>query len=179
MNIETTISELETILEPWKKTIGEDYPGYRNHVYRMLHFCFAMHPVAAQERSKLIIAAAFHDIELWSHDTADYLLPSEQVAEEFLAKQGLSDWQEEVSTIIDLHHKFLPIKNSAFPLAEIFRKADLVDVSMGWIKHGLDKTFISEVQNAFPNEGFHKTLLRFSLRQLKQHPFNPLPMMKW
>ncbi len=33
---------LEEILAPWKHDIGADYPGYRNHVYRMVHFCFAL-----------------------------------------------------------------------------------------------------------------------------------------
>ena len=38
--IEQEIPLLEEILGQWKERIGSDYQGYRNHVYRMLHFCF-------------------------------------------------------------------------------------------------------------------------------------------
>ena len=41
--IEERIPLLEEILERWKNELGNDYTGYKNHVYRMIHFCFALH----------------------------------------------------------------------------------------------------------------------------------------
>lgn len=43
MAIEEHISSVEEILDQWKNEIGPDYSGYRNHVYRMINFCFALH----------------------------------------------------------------------------------------------------------------------------------------
>jgi hypothetical protein len=57
MVIEEHISLLEGILAKWKEVIGNDFPGYKNHVYRMIHFCFALHNCDDQEREKIIIAA--------------------------------------------------------------------------------------------------------------------------
>ena len=43
MPIEAHIPLLEDILGPWQNHIGRDYAGYRNHVYRMINFCLALH----------------------------------------------------------------------------------------------------------------------------------------
>jgi hypothetical protein len=56
MKIERGIPLLEELLAPWRERIGRDYAGYRNHVYRMLHFCFVLHPPTDEQRHKLIIA---------------------------------------------------------------------------------------------------------------------------
>ena len=45
---------------------------------------------------------------------------------------------------------------------EACRKADWIDASMGTTRKGLSKQFIQEVEAAFPNEGFHSTLLRLA-----------------
>ena len=42
------------------------------------------------------------------------------------------------------------------------RKADWVDFTLGFMRKGIEKTAIAEVRNAFPEEGFHKTLLRMT-----------------
>ena len=74
--IEERIDLLEEILGEYRQTIGPDFSGYRNHVYRMLHFCFALGSPDADQRKKMIIAAAFHDIGIWTDNTIDYLPPS-------------------------------------------------------------------------------------------------------
>ena len=40
--VATQIPYLEELLSPWKEVIGDDYQGYRNHVYRMVQFCWAL-----------------------------------------------------------------------------------------------------------------------------------------
>ncbi len=64
-------------------------------------------------------------------------------------------------------------------MAEVFRKADWVDVSLGFIKFGLSPVEIKEISNKFPNSGFHARLLQLTMRELVRNPLNPLPMMKW
>ena len=44
MTIEEHIPLLEEILGAWRGQIGDAYSGYRNHVYRVVHFCTALHP---------------------------------------------------------------------------------------------------------------------------------------
>ncbi len=56
MLIETTIPLLEEILGEWQDLIGKDYEGYKNHVYRMIHFCFALKDCNEEEREKVMIA---------------------------------------------------------------------------------------------------------------------------
>lgn len=41
IKIEERIPLLEDILEEWEVAIGQDFQSYKNHVYRMINFCFA------------------------------------------------------------------------------------------------------------------------------------------
>lgn len=40
MKIEERLPLPEDILEKWKDEIGEDFADYKNHVCRMINFCF-------------------------------------------------------------------------------------------------------------------------------------------
>ncbi|MET0067775.1 MAG: hypothetical protein ABW076_15630 [Candidatus Thiodiazotropha sp.] len=177
--IEQNIESLESLLKPWKQTIGADYAAYRNHVYRMLHFCFYLGDTDETSRQKLIIAGAFHDIGIWTAGTLDYLDPSVTAAHAYLRHEGLEAWREEIRLMIDMHHKITPFRAAHLPLVERFRQADLVDFSLGWVKFGIPREYITEVKRSFPNQGFHKRLKALAWSRLKSHPANPLPMMRW
>ena len=179
MKIEEKIPLLEEILSEWKEIIGDEYQGYRNHVYRDIYFCFALRECNDEEREKIIIAGAFHDIGIWIEDTVDYIPPSLPPAREYLKKRNLESWSEEIELMIIEHHKVLEYKNDSYPLVELFRKADLVDFSLGMFKFGIDQTYIEEVKAKFPNSGFHKSLARRAAKWVVKHPLNPTPMMKW
>ena len=179
MDLEPRIELLDEILEEWRPTIGADFDGYRNHCTRVLQFCFALGSCGPDQRKKAIIAAAFHDIGIWIDDTVDYIPPSITPAQAYLAKQGLSDWSEEVTLLITEHHKIRPYTDLRFPLVEQFRKADLIDFSWGLFRFGLPRTFIKDAQASFPNAGFHRGLMRRAAAWFLQHPLNPAPMMKW
>lgn len=179
MNVVTSYPLVDEILEQHKSVINADFDGYRNHVTRMLNFCHYLRPEITEEESKkLQIAGAFHDIALWTHDRVDYLVPSYQDCHRYLAETGLADWNGEIQIIIDMHHLITRYTGPYETLAELFRKADLVDFSFGVVKHGVDPDFINDVKMALPNAGFHKTLLRFTGKQLTRNPFNPAPMMR-
>jgi hypothetical protein len=179
VTIEERIPLLEELLEPWQAEIGDDYVGYKNHVYRMIHFCFALHKCSDEERQKIIIAGCFHDIGIWSGDTFDYLPPSVVVAKEYLAQHGLAAWIPEIELMIEMHHKLKKYDDGRYPLVEIFRQGDLVDFSLGIVRCGLPATTIKRVKSRFPNAGFHKRLVQLELGWLPGHLLNPLPVFKW
>jgi hypothetical protein len=170
---------LEEILSPREVVIGDQFEAYKNHVYRVVHFCFAFHPCKGDDESKLITAGCFHDLGMWPGDVIDYLAPSIELAKSYLEEKNLQAWIPEVTTMIDLHHRFRTAPSSVSPLVEIFRKGDWVDASMGLRRFGLSKSVVREVQGAFPNLGFHQNLIRIMCKEFWNRPLNPLPMMKW
>jgi hypothetical protein len=179
MAIEASIPLLEDILGKWKKELGDDYAAYRNHVYRMLHFCFALRECGEEERRKLVIAGCFHDLGIWSDGTVDYLPPSVLRAGEYLKANGLEAWSEEVGLMIDMHHKLRQYRDARYPLVEVFRKADLVDVSLGLVKFGVPAAYVKEVKAQFPNAGFHQRLKQLASQWFAKHPLSPPPFLKW
>ncbi|TKB43328.1 HD domain-containing protein [Thalassotalea mangrovi] len=178
MKINRHIDQLDTILSGYEDIIAEDYTGYRNHVYRMVHFCLALRDMDEDEQRKVYIAAAFHDIGIWLQNTVDYIEPSIPPAMQYLQDNQLQHWGDEIARMISEHHKVREYVDETMPLVEVFRRGDLVDFSHGLFRFGIDKAFIDSVQDAFPNAGFHKSLARRAGKWFIKHPFNPLPMMK-
>lgn len=179
MQIEQEIPLLEDLLSEWEDVIGAEYGGYRNHVYRMVHFCLSLKECNTEEREKIIIAGAFHDIGIWIENTADYIEPSLPPAMAYLESNNLHAWRDEIALMITEHHKLRKYVSGPSDLVELFRRGDLVDFSLGLFKFGLSKTTIKEVKNNFPNMSFHKNLGKLAARWFVKHPLNPAPMMKW
>lgn len=179
MQLINDLSLLDKILQDYKVQIGEDFIGYRNHLYRMLNFANYLGRLGSTDLEKMMVAAAFHDIGIWTKSTVDYIEPSVSEAQHWLRGSEYAADEADILDMISLHHKVRPVKDHASPLVELFRKADLVDFSLGMIKCGVPSEFIKTVKQAYPNAGFHKCLMRLSWQQLKSQPLNPLPMMKW
>jgi len=179
MVIEGYIPLLEDILTEWQGTIGDEYEGYKNHVYRMIHFCLALKDCSEEEKEKIIIAGAFHDIGIWIDNTIDYISPSLPPAMEYLKSRDLDAWSAEIKLMITEHHKVREYENSMYPLVEFFRKGDLVDFSLGLFKFGIPELYIKQVKAEFPNAGLHTNLGKRAGRWFVRHPLNPAPMMKW
>lgn len=179
MPIEEQIALVEEILTQWQAQLGRDYMGYRNHVYRMLNFCFALHDCTAEARQKLVIAGCFHDLGLWTSHTLDYLPPSIALAKNYLTQNRLDDWQSEIALMIAMHHKLSRYRDERYPLVELFRKGDLVDFSLGIVPCGLPAAYITRVKSCFPNAGFHQRLVQVTLGWVPRHPTKPLPIFKW
>lgn len=179
MTIETQIPLLDDILGLWREQLGADFVPYRNHVHRMANFCFALHDCSDDDRRKIAIAGAFHDLGIWSDHTVDYLPPSVLRAREYLAANGLQHWSEEIELMVDEHHRLRTCRDPRFPLVEVFRKADLVDVSLGMLRFGIPGATIRAVKAAFPNSGFHKRLMKLAGEWFSQHPLSPPPFFKW
>ncbi len=148
--IQTSFPLMDEILAPWTEAIGPNFEGYRNHVYRTLNFCYILKKCSTDEKQKLEIAAAFHDIGVWTDHTFTYLEPSIQRAKEWLSKNGLIHWQEEISLIIFYHHKITRYKNPNYPLVELFRKADLIDASLGTWTFSVGKSRYNKTISVLP-----------------------------
>nr|WP_299910025.1 hypothetical protein [Sphingomonas bacterium] len=170
---------VDGILSRWRDRIGADYPGYRNHVCRVVNIGFALGDWSEEQRRRIVIAGCFHDIGIWSAGTADYLPPSIAEAEAYLAREELGDWAPEIALMIDLHHKITPYRGDLYPLVEIFRRADLADLSLGIAGAGLPASFFRDLKRAFPNAGFHRRLVRLAGQWVGRHPLRWWPIFKW
>jgi hypothetical protein len=169
---------IDGVLEEVGLALGADLPAYRGHVYRVLNLS---HTLLAEPRPSdtLALAAVCHDLGIWSAATFDYLEPSQRFAENWARARGLRVDLDMVGRMIALHHKLRPCAPEAGPEAESFRRADLIDLSLGLIRFGLPRAYLRELRAAFPNAGFHRCLARVGLRWWLHHPARPLPMVRW
>lgn len=178
MNIHERAPILDDILETWRATLCGDFTAYRNHCYRVLNLCIAFCGESAEAMNKVSIAAAFHDLGIWTNNTYDYLHPSRVLAREYLDNTNQGAWGEEIEAMIEQHHKITKYNPNPTWLVEPFRKADWVDVSRGRLVFGLPKAFVADLMASFPNAGFHKRLVSLTKQRMKMHPLSPLPMIK-
>jgi hypothetical protein len=174
----TEIPTADRLIEAHAGDIGPDFAGYRNHVYRVVNLCAAMLPLDETGLEKIAIAAAFHDMGIWTDGTFDYLKPSVRLAETHLARSGNNEWAAEIAAMILEHHKLSPYRDSRFPLVEPFRRADWIDVSKGLRRFGLRRSVIREIVAVWPSAGFHRRLVQLTLQRWRSHPLSPLPMLK-
>ena len=179
MKIDDDLTLLENILDRYRSELGPDYPGYRNHVYRVVNFCTGIHGADQTDRDKIIIAACFHDLGIWTSHTFDYLPPSVALAHQYLGENSQGAWFDEIEMMIMNHHKITSMRGGELSLVESFRRADWIDVTKGVRSMGVSRKSIQLVLGHFPNAGFHKKLLQLSLEQLRKKPLNPAPMMRW
>lgn len=153
---------VEELFARYKKLIGKDFPSYRNHVYRTI--TYAMHLLGnAHEHEKLVETAfVYHDIGLWTDHELAYLEPSAAVAIADNEKFELGLDPVLLRGAIHWHHKIFPYIGPNKEIIEACRKADWIDASKGMLRKGVSRTAIREVEAAFPNLGFHDTLIRLT-----------------
>ncbi len=169
---------VEDILDSFSGDLGPDLQRYRNHVYRDLNYFAALHASDRPVPETVQIAAAFHDIGIWTDGTLDYLNPSVAQAHRYLHRQGLESCAPEVETLILEHHKIRPYQG-CHANVETFRKADQIDVSRGLLRLGIGRSLVHEAHLVFPTLGFHRLLAKLALRQFLRTPLRPLPMFRW
>jgi len=168
---------IDKILNSYKLDLGEDFEQYKNHVYRVFNFAI-IKTKTKEEYEILSISAAFHDIGIWTDKTFNYLQASVNHAKKYCSNNSIGDEiSNEVQMIINNHHKILRCRNSY--LAEIFRQADLTDLTFGLFHRNCKIKFVQKVRKCFHNEGFHFNLLKLFFINLKKDPLNPLPMYRW
>jgi len=169
---------LDGVLSAHTAALGGDFEGYRNHAYRVANLCLAQPFAAAPDADKIALAAAFHDLGIWTDRTFDYLEPSVRLAAAHLAAIGRTEWSGEIAAMIREHHKLRRYDGAGGPLVEPFRRADWIDVSKGILTFGVPRRVIRAILSAWPNAGFHRRLAQLELRRLRTHPWHPLPMFR-
>jgi hypothetical protein len=179
MGLVTEISTLDAILDDHSAELGADETPYRNHAYRVANLCLAQSPSGAETLQKIAIAAAFHDLGIWTDRTFDYLAPSVTRASAWLTGSGKAAWTPEIAEMIRWHHKITRYRGRTDWLVEPFRRADWVDVTRGVLTFGTPRSFVAELYATWPDAGFHTRLLQLELGHLRKHPLNPLPVFRW
>jgi len=168
---------IEDIMSQFKSDLGADYDKYKNHVYRVYLNCLLIDSNKNNEE-KYAIASVFHDIGIWTNHTFDYLSPSIEQAKIYLFETNKTGWIDEISLMINWHHKMSHYHGTHEGIVETFRKADWIDVSLALLTFKFDRKKIYENRRRFPNSGFHKFLIKEILINLFKHPLNPLPIFR-
>ena len=173
---------IDEVLDRYRRELGEHYPRYRGHVYRMYHY--TRHLITrsggdpSQDETAIALAAAFHDLSFAKDQTLDYLPPSIDAATKHLDALGFSDLAPAVSRMIGFHHKLTPYRDENANLVEPFRRADLVDL---FAVPGVGVPFAMrrEAQSTYPICGFRGFVCRTLLLGALKQPWRPLPMLRW
>lgn len=173
------VPHVDALLERHADALGDDFDAYRNHVYRVSNFYALLHGRAGLDLDLLAVAASFHDLGMWTARSFDYLEPSIALAVACLDETGRAGHAREVTAMIANHHRLRPCPAGLPRSVEVFRRADWIDVSAGWLKFGLSSCVVAQVMALFPDAGFRRLLLRRLLRHIRRHPFDPLPMLRW
>jgi hypothetical protein len=173
------IRVIDEVLSAHAPQLGDDLPAYRNHAYRVANLCAALRLPDAEEQDKIAIAAAMHDLGIWTAHTFDYLPPSIELATAWLRRCRRPEWTAEITTMIGEHHKLSAYRGNPDWLVEPFRRADGVDVSRGVISYGLPRNLLREIFSTWPDAGFHRRLAQLAFERLRSHPLSPLPMLRW
>jgi hypothetical protein len=176
--------DISALLAPYAEQLGKDRAAYTNHVVRVLLYCdllFARGGGRGEQPSRRLefrVAGVFHDLGIWTDNTFDYLAPSIELASEYLAREQRSELEPLVEEMIDQHHKQRAAGEPDDPV-ELFRRADLIDLTLGLRRFGLQGGQTRAMLRTYPSRGFHWKLVQLTTRRTIEHPTSPLPMFKW
>src|SRR5215470_18197000 len=99
----TSLPDGREVLDDHASELGHDLIAYRNHVYRVVNLCLAIVGDSRVELEKIAVAAAFHDLGIWTNRTFDYIAPSVAIARTYLTVRGLADWILAIEAMRHLH----------------------------------------------------------------------------
>ena len=173
-----TVPTVDEVLNDHAAALGRDYVAYRNHAYRILNLCVGIVGDGA-ELEKIAVAAAFHDLGIWTDQTFDYIAPSVARARQYLVARARTDWIPAIDAMIADHHKVTSSTAPPHRLVEAFRRADWIDVTRGLRSFGMSRSFVGSLFETWPSRGFHWRLLELTLQRLRSHPLSALPMVRW
>jgi hypothetical protein len=169
---------LDAILQRHAGVLGRDHRPYRHHAYRVANLYWSMLPGTAQDLYVLSVAAAFHDLGIWTAGSFDYLDPSKALARDYLMAEQKAELVPMVLAMIENHHRIGPVPGAVDRRVEAFRRADWIDVTLGLRRFDSRREDVQQIVQRFPRLGFHLRLVQFSLRHGLRHPLRPLPMFR-
>jgi hypothetical protein len=88
----TSIPIVDGVFDQYASVLGRDFIAYRNHVHRVVNLCLAATGASRDDLDKIAVAAAFHDLGIWTDRTFDYIAPSISLAREHLAGRSRAGW---------------------------------------------------------------------------------------
>jgi hypothetical protein len=164
---------VEAVLDRYRDELGQQLLPYRNHVYR----CITYHQLLIDGPIPDFAALAWvtHDLGIWTAGTFDYLGPSADLASLHADEFGITDVRQ-ARMLITEHHRLRPADDR---MTDTFRRADLVDVSRGFIASRIGRPQVHAVVAQLPYSGFHAFLARGLTGYAARHPLRPLPMLRW
>ena len=173
--IVTNSDMIEKHLKRYKRSIGDDYAGYRGHIYRV--FSYTLYKLRdknlnKKEKEMIETALVYHDIGLWSDKELNYIEPSVDTMIESLPDRQYTKKQIRLmEEIIRYHHKITTYsnENDEKDIVNTVRECDLIDFSLGMVTNGVSRANIKKVMDKIPNDGFHYTLMTIGSRY---HGFN-------
>jgi hypothetical protein len=177
----TQASLIDSILEPYRAALGPSlYRGYRSHAYRILNFGRALSAPERDRDERLAVMAAFHDLPFCLDGNLDYLDRAADLSDTWLNEHGRLAWRHDIRLMIGHHHRIRPYRGRSASLVEATRKADWIDVSFCVLRFGLPRTYVQEVAQAFPLDGFYprpawSMVGRYAVRNLRR----PIPNLRW
>lgn len=107
----------------------------------------------------------------------DYLAPSIVPAQAYLDKAGRMQWGDEVTAMIDEHHKLRRYTDDHIRWLRSF--AGAIWLTRGLLKSGFPGGFVKDVKAAFPDASFHKYIIGLQVGWLPRHPLRPICILKW
>ena len=122
----------------------------------------------------LTVAAILHDVGLYPGvATGDaYVADGAALARSLLAGHGWSPQRiERCAETIDRHHELRSQQRRGIEI-EALRMADLVDVSGGLLRFGLDREWLRALRRSVPARGLFGELLREVGRVLRERPLS-------
>ena len=173
MQVVTAHPIVDAVLDRHRDALGDSMPTYRNHVYRCINYHQLL--LGAPIPDVAALAWAAHDAGIWTARTFDYLAPSADLATEHAGEFGITA-TDQLRVLITDHHRLRPSRDR---MTETFRKADLVDVSHGFLRDRIGRSAIQAVVAELPYRGFHAFLAKGLGGYAARHPLRPLPMLRW
>jgi hypothetical protein len=124
------------------------------------------------DREVLLCAALLHDAGIYpGAATGDvYVTDGRRLAARVLAPFGWPEARLELcGEAIERHHA-LRSQLSAGAEVEVLRRADLVDITGGLLRAGLDRAWLRDLAARVPRRGFMRTLLPLIGRMVRERP---------
>lgn len=132
------------------------------------------------DREALLCAALLHDAGLLpaAATPAAYVTDSRRLIEPLLRDNGWPEARRVLAgAAAEHHHELLPQWGRGLEV-ELLRRADLVDLTQGLVRFGLDREWVRQLRARISAAGFRRQVLRLLARHARERPTTLLRIVK-